>query len=260
MTTIQRVARNTAVLFSAQALNYLLAFFYMMYTARYLGVAGFGVLSFAIALAAIFGLLADLGLRTLTVREVARDKSLASKYVVNVTLIKVALAAVTFGLIALSVNLMGYPPQAVKVVYLLGLSVITLAFTQVFYSIFQAFERMEYISVGQVLNASLMLVGVILAMHYGLSIVGFALLFLLARAVELVYAVAVLKFKFAGQPAFSRAKTFEIDPAFWKQSLRAAWPMGAMAIGIMIYFRIDTEMPSVGDTTLPWGYTTQVTG
>jgi O-antigen/teichoic acid export membrane protein len=45
MSTVQRVARNTAVLLVCQVASYLLAFFYMMYTARYLGVAGFGILS-----------------------------------------------------------------------------------------------------------------------------------------------------------------------------------------------------------------------
>ncbi|KAF5432375.1 Membrane protein involved in the export of O-antigen and teichoic acid [Candidatus Methanophagaceae archaeon] len=51
-----------------------------MYTARYLGAAGFGILSFALAFTGIFGVFADLGLRQLTVRDVARDKTLASKY------------------------------------------------------------------------------------------------------------------------------------------------------------------------------------
>jgi len=51
-----------------------------MHTARYLGAAGFGILSFALAFTGIFGVFSDLGLSTLTIREVARDKSLASKY------------------------------------------------------------------------------------------------------------------------------------------------------------------------------------
>ena len=48
-----------------------------MYTARYLGAEGFGILSFALAFTGIFGVFADLGLRQLTVRAVARDKTQA---------------------------------------------------------------------------------------------------------------------------------------------------------------------------------------
>ena len=49
MSTVQRIAKNTTALLVAQVASYLLAFFYMMYTARYLSDAGFGILSFALA-------------------------------------------------------------------------------------------------------------------------------------------------------------------------------------------------------------------
>ena len=139
----------------AQVVSYLLAFLYTMYTARYLGPASFGILSFALAFIGIFAVFGDLGLSPLTVREVARDKSLTSMYLVNVSLMKIILVTITFGLIALTINLMAYPQETIKVVYLLGLSVISQAFTQMFYSIFQAYERMEFQGIGQMLNAAL---------------------------------------------------------------------------------------------------------
>jgi O-antigen/teichoic acid export membrane protein len=40
MSTVQRIAKNTGVLLVAQVASYLLAFFYTMYIARYLGAAG----------------------------------------------------------------------------------------------------------------------------------------------------------------------------------------------------------------------------
>ena len=79
MNTVQTIAKNTGVLLVSQIASYIIGFFYIMYTARYLGTAGFGILSFALAFTGIFGVFSDLGLSTLTVREVARDKSLASK-------------------------------------------------------------------------------------------------------------------------------------------------------------------------------------
>jgi len=76
--TVQKIAKNTTVLLVAQVASYLLAFLYIMYTARYLGPASFGIISFALAFTGIFAVFSDLGLRPLTIREVARDKSLAS--------------------------------------------------------------------------------------------------------------------------------------------------------------------------------------
>ena len=86
MNTVQRIAKNTGVLLASQIVSYIFGFFFVMYTARYLGAEGFGVLSFALAFTGIFGVFADLGLRQLTVREVARDKSLAGKYLGNIAL------------------------------------------------------------------------------------------------------------------------------------------------------------------------------
>ena len=243
MSTVRRIAANAAVSSIAQFANYVLAFFYMLYAARYLGTASFGLLSFALAFAAIFGLIADLGLRTLTVREVARDRSLAHKFTANVLVMKLGLAVIGYGLMALIVNLMPHSEETLVVVYIIGLSVVLSAFTQVFYSVFQAFEKMEYVSLGLVLNGALMLIGVVVAMQLGLGLIGFALLFLLARAVELVYGMVAYRLKFQNG-ATRQPGGLGLDLAFWKQSLKEAWPMGAMAIGILIYFRIDTVMLS----------------
>ena len=148
MNTVQRIAKNTGIMLTSQVISYILAFLYMMYMARYLGVAAFGILSVAIAFMRIFSALSDLGLSTFMVREVARDKSLGAKYLANISLMKVILVSVTFGLIALTVNIMGYPSRTITVVYVVGLSVIFMGFTQVFYGFFRAFERMEYQGIG----------------------------------------------------------------------------------------------------------------
>jgi hypothetical protein len=94
----------------------------MMYAARYLAPANFGILSFAIAFTGIFAIFGDFGLQPLMVREIARDRTIAPKYLANVSLMKVMLVAVAFGLIALTINLIGYPEETINVVYLFGLS------------------------------------------------------------------------------------------------------------------------------------------
>ena len=238
MNTVQRIAKNTGVLLVSKVVSYVIGFFFIMYTARYLGAEGFGTLSFALAFTGIFGVFADLGLRQLTVREVARDKSLAGKYLGNIAVMKVILVIVTFGLIALFINLLGYPEQTIKVVYLVALSIIFSAFSGMFYSIFQAYEKMEYQSVGQILSSALMLSGALFAISQGFSVVGFASIYFLVSAIVLGYAFAVCAWKFV-------LPKIEVDWSFWKQSIKEAWPMGGMAVCIMIYFRIDAVMLSL---------------
>ena len=107
MNTVQRIAKNTVVLLVSDIISKALGFFYVMYTARYLGAEGFGVLSFALAFTGIFGVFTDLGLQQLTVREVARNRSLAGKYLGNIAVMKLILVIITFGLMALTINLLG---------------------------------------------------------------------------------------------------------------------------------------------------------
>ncbi len=62
MSTARTIAKNTAVLFTATIISYILTFFVNIYIARYLGAEGFGILSLAIALTGIFTIFTDLGL------------------------------------------------------------------------------------------------------------------------------------------------------------------------------------------------------
>ncbi len=243
--TVQRIAKNTGLLLISQVISYLLGFVYVMYTARYLRKEGFGVLSFALAFAQIFGVLIDLGLGPLIVREIARDKSLASKYLANIGVMKLVLAVITFVLIALVINLLGYPTQTVRVVYLIALSVIFIALTRMLYSIFQAFEKMVYQSLGQILNSVLMLIGIIYAIRSDFSVIGFAFVYSAAAFIVFGYSLVILRWKFAGPVFASGANLLEVDRSFWKQSIKEAWPMAAAAVWLVMYFRIDTVMLSL---------------
>ena len=210
MSSIRLVAKNTIILYLSQIISYGLVFFYTIYIARYLGANGYGILSFALAFSGIFSILADLGLSTLTIREVARDKSLSNKYLGNVLLIKIILSIVTFFVIILFVNLLGYSQQTINVVYFVSLSVILTSLSQIFYSIFQAFEKMEYQSLGQILSSILMFFGVLLVTYFGFDIVGFSLIYLISSVTILIYSfiTCILKFSFPIPISFPRRLKF----------------------------------------------------
>ena len=238
MNTIQRIAKNTSVLLISRIASYILRFFYMMYTARYLGAEEFGILSFALAFTGIFGIFTDIGLNILTTREVSRDRSLATKYLGNIVVMKVILVVITFGLIALTVNLLGYPQQTISIVYLIALSVIFNAFSQTFYPIFQAYEKMEYQSSGEILNSVLMLIGVLFAISYGFDVVAFASIYFIVSAIVFGYSFFVCVWKFV-------LPKIEINLSFWKPMIKEALLFGLGGIFVTIYFWIDSVMLSL---------------
>lgn len=254
MGTVQRIAKNMGVLLGAGIVGSALSFLYMMYIARYLGPDNYGILTFALALNAILGVFTDFGLQPLIVREVARDRSLAAKYLSNIIGMKLILIVLTFGLLALTINVLDYPYKTVKVVCLIVFSTAFSAFTAVFYSIFQAFEKMEYQACGQVLNSALMLGGVIVAIRYDFTVTGFAALYSLVTLLIVLFSYTVLKLKLGNQFLDWSIHKIEVDAAFWKKTIKQAFPFG-LAIGfVMGFYWVDSVMLSVmkGDKVVGW--------
>lgn len=247
METVQRIAKNIVVLLSSEIVSKVLGFFYVMYTARYLGAEGFGILSFALAFTGIFGVFSDLGLSLLTVREVARDKSLAGKYLGNIAVMKIFLVIIVLGLITLTINLLGYPEQTIKVVYLVALSIIFNTFSGMFYSIFQAYEKMEYQSLGQILSSVLVLLCTLLVISQGFDIVGFAWIYFIVSMIVLGYAFAVCAWKFV-------LPKIEIDWSFWKATIKEALPFFLSAVVGIIVFKVNIIILSMMKGNIVVGY------
>jgi O-antigen/teichoic acid export membrane protein len=247
MNVAQRILKNTGILSIAQIISYVLVFFYTIYIARYLGAEGFGILSFAIAIVGIFTILTDLGISTLTVRDVARDRSLGPKYLGNGLVIKVILAVVSFGLIALAVNLLNYPSETITVVYFIALSTIFGSIASFIFSIFQAHEKMEFQGLGQILNGVLMFSGVFIAIDMSLDVVGFSFVYFITSLISLIYSLLIYIWKFSLPPV-------EVDRVFWGKLLKGAIPFGITGIFVTIYYWIDSVMLSVmaGNEVVGW--------
>lgn len=247
MGSIQRIARNTTLLLLSNVAGFVLGFFFTMYVARYLAAEGFGVLSFALAFTAIFGVLTDIGLQTLMIREITRDKSLAQKYLSNIAVLKVVLGIITFGLIALTAWLAHYPAETVRVIYLLGLSMVLGAFSTMFYGLFRAYERMEFEALGGALGGALLLGGALWGISHDYSIAGFAWVYLVASIIMTGYCFIVSAWRFT-------LPRIEVDLGFWKEMLKLAWPFALGGVFLTIYMGVDPVMLSVmkGNEAVGW--------
>jgi O-antigen/teichoic acid export membrane protein len=237
MSSAKRIARNTSFLLISQIISYGEGAIYAILVARYLGAEGLGILNFGVALTAIFSILASFGLTTLATREVARDKSQASKYIANVIPIQMMLSIFTIGLIVVLVNVLGYPQQTIYVVYILSISIIVYTLLNLFLAIFQAFEQLEFQSIALIITSIVALCEAVLGILLHVNVVAFAFFMLVSNGAAFVYVYAVYARRFS-------VPRLEADLTFWRSALKEAWPMVAAGIGIMIYFRIDVVMLS----------------
>lgn len=233
MSTLKTLVKNTGVLFLSQMISYVLAFFYTLYSARYLGTSNFGIISFATAISGLFAIFTDLGLSTLTVREVARDKSKTAKYLGNHGMIKLILSVTTMILLILFVNNGSFDETTRYVVYLIGSSVIINAFSGVFTSMFGAYEQMEYQSIAEILNATIMFIGVLVCVFTKQSVIQVAMVYVIAS-------VTVLLFNFTFCTKNYGLIRFQVDLKFWKYLIYHAFPLAITSIFALISFKMNT--------------------
>jgi O-antigen/teichoic acid export membrane protein len=238
MSTARTIAKSSVLLLVGQIVSLGIAAAYGIVLARYLGVTGFGLLSTAIAFTSVFTPFTSLGLSTLATREVARDKSLASKYLGNLIMIEIALASGTFCLIALAAYVLRYPQETVTLIYVLALSVVCAGFTGVFYSLFQAFERMEYQSLGLILSTGATFAVVMWGITARSGVVWFAFAYFVGSLAVAIYSVTVYSTKFS-------LPHIEVDLKFWRRILPEALPFALTGLFTTIYFYIDSVLLSV---------------
>jgi len=247
MNTVRRIANNTAVLLISQAIGKVLHFILAIFVARYLGVALFGKYAFAISFTLLFSVLADMGLNILIVREVSRDRSKASTYLGITLIIKSILALIAFIIIIVIINLMHYPSETITAVYIAAFALAFNTITSTLTTVYQAFERMEYAAIVNVLVAALRLGLTVLVIFYRYGLYEIMTVYLLQSIVNLTINAFIVPKKFV-KPKFT------LDTKLGFNLLKAAIPVGLAGIFVTIYYRIDTVMLSFmkGDAVVGW--------
>jgi O-antigen/teichoic acid export membrane protein len=246
-TTVQRIAKNAAALYTGQGVVALLTLLLSVFLARELGSSALGKWAFAVNFTAIAAVFLDLGFDTLIVREVARDRSSSSKYIGNIVIMKLVLSIVVFGLIAIVVSLMNFPHDTTLAVLILGVYIILNALSTVFMQLFQAFERMEY-------SASLSVLGQLITTSVGLTfifsghgVVAVASACVIGGLLKLTVSFLLCSKRFA-------KPKIEVDLDFWKSAVKNGLAVAMLPISAIISVRTDTIILSLmkTDTEVGW--------
>jgi O-antigen/teichoic acid export membrane protein len=235
---VKKIAKNTGFLIVSSIISYVTYFFALMYMARYLGPGEFGILSLAIAFTGLFGIFTDLGTSMLTVREVSRDKNLAGKYIGNTTAMKAAFSIITLISVFMLTIFMGYDLKTISVIFIITLAIVTSSFFITFFSIFQAYQKMEYQAIATSLDNVFMLAAVIVAINLSLDIITFASLYLVRNILVLVYMFIVYIRRY-------ELPKIECNISFWKSTIEEALPFALSGIFLTLFIWIPSIILSV---------------
>jgi O-antigen/teichoic acid export membrane protein len=193
MSTAKVVARNTMVLFLGRIISTGLGVVYVAALARYIQATGMGKIGTATSLVSMLNLLANLGLTEVMVRDIASDKNKASAYLPNVLALRVVLNVVFALALAGIAAFAGYPSDTIAIIYIYAIAYAIDALTDVTFSVFNAFERMEYPAAIQtardVINIGLSLA----AIQFRASLVTIVLVSALANVLKLAASLLLLR-------------------------------------------------------------------
>jgi O-antigen/teichoic acid export membrane protein len=243
--TSRRIAYNVVVSSASKIIGTILALVSIGFITRYLGKDGFGDYSIVLAFFAFFSAVADLGLYSISTREISRPESDEGKIIGNVFAIRLL---ISFGIVIISPIVVIFFPysQSVKI----GILIAALAYFfassySVLIGLFQKRLVMDKVAIGELIGKvfQVAVIFVVVKMNLGFKFIIGSLLanMLISFLVIYLWSRKYVIFKLI------------FDWPAWKAFLRESYPMGISAIVVFAYFKLDTILLSVLKTSADVG-------
>ena len=204
---------------------------------EYLGQDGFGKYATILAFFAFFTSIADLGLGSVTAREISREGAEEGKILGNVIALRLT---TSIGLLLLSpfvILFFDYSADVEIGIFIAALAMVFSTLSFVLNGIFQKNLAMDRVAMIEFLGKLLQvgLIWVIVKEHLGFIALSSTLIVSLSFNALTAYFVSRRYASFRLQFNFP----------FWKEFLRNSFPMGVTAIITFAYFKMDTILLSI---------------
>lgn len=240
-----RIGRNFLFLGVGKAGNMLLSFLVVTWLARKLRPEGFGLISFALALLSYFVVLAQGGLQSLGVREVAREPQEAAHYVRSIQGLQIVQSVLAF-LLMLVVAFLAPRSQLEKEVLLLfGITLLLYPFQLDW--VLQGTERMGLLAAITFIQSAVYVALVIWKVHSSEAVIWVPVAFLAGTVVQDVLLTTSVFRRFGScLPSF--------DLASMRSNLRTSLPMGFSIAMIVVYWNTGSVLLGFlkGNTQVGW--------
>lgn len=206
-------------------------------TARVLGEGGFGDFMFALSFTAVLFIAPGFGTEELLAREVSRDRSKIHHFLSSVVAVKAILSVAVFGVAFAVMTIADYPAEVRASVYLVGLGSCLESFGRTWGAVFQAWERMEFISLVLILMRVLTATGGVIALALGGGLVEVSAVYAGATAVGFLAGLVLLR-RHIIRPRWT------LTTSRWWPIIKAGAPIGLMTLLFNVLLRFDQTLLS----------------
>ncbi len=244
--TGKTVAKNATVLMASQLITWSLTLALMVFLPRALGATAVGQFHLAGSIWAIAGVFATFGMDMFLIKEVSRRPGSLDDVFGVILLFRAVIFALSSGFIVLYVRFAGYEVETVTVIFIIGLAGFFTLLTGTIRASLQGMERMEYISVSDIISKAFMTGAGLILLLLGQGIVVISFIAVGASIINLGFQgfflnrLQPIRLKFSWQGT--------------KEVIRASFPYFMVSVFAVIYVQIDIVIISllVNEEVLGW--------
>lgn len=235
--TARRVATNTAVQVAGRAVALATGTASIVILTRYLGSEDYGKLVLAFSYLQIFGVIADAGMFTVVVRELARSPERAEELVSTTLALRLVLSLATIALAAAISLALPYDEQVRVAILIAGGAMLFGLLNSAVVALFQAELRMDRAVISDAIGRALTLAGTATAAALDLGFYA-----VIAAAVVGTLVTFGVALRFARRSVRLRPR---LDRVLSRRLLATSLPLGVALAVNEVYFRVDTFIISL---------------
>ncbi len=242
------IFRNLLYLYGSELGSKLVVFAIFLLLVNALGDARFGQYSFAIGFVTIFTFVIDAGIMAYITREIAQNKSRFPFYFWHAVMLKGPLVILALLLMAGVLWILNYETSVFFLVALAAAVIILDNLNALMRAFFQAFERMEFISVPRFLEKVLLLGVLALMVYRGIEVAG------VFEAMIAVYGLSFVVMLVLAKRILPPMGWPKVQFSSLKRILVTSIPFALFNLFGLLYLHFDTVMISKikGDAAVGW--------
>ncbi|MFH0912645.1 MAG: oligosaccharide flippase family protein [Patescibacteria group bacterium] len=214
----QTVLKNTTWLGIGTLVSGLFKIVIVVYAARVLGASGYGVFSYALALAGFLSLLPDMGINLMLTRELSIRPELRTKYFSTVFFIRSALLILVYVILALLLPHFINIPEAIPLLSAMALMVVFDGFRSLGMTLVRAREQMEWEAGINIFTSIAIVVASVVAISYRASPTTLAFSYALGSGLGLIATGYVVR-------DYIKEILVNYTPQLTKRILSFVWPL-----------------------------------
>ncbi|MBI4017067.1 MAG: flippase [Candidatus Aenigmarchaeota archaeon] len=231
-----RLIKNSGYTLASSVLGGLFFFFVNALVARHLGAEGFGAYTFVLAFLSFFFMLANIGMDSVIVRELARNWNAKDSIIGGAVMLRTLFSLAAMILSVALIRVLNYSEFIQYGVLLVALTLLTNSLVSLWWSVFQARFEMKWYALTNLSGRAGILALTIFFILQKQGVLWLLAVHTLAGIVQLiiVWVLAAKRITF----------TLKFDKERILFLLRESWPLALAGLFISLYYRVDVFMLS----------------